>query len=155
MIDRDGDPRVVEYNCRFGDPEAEVILPIWGGDLYELFHAAATGSIKSVTDPGSSGSAVCVILASGGYPESYPTGLQINGLDEVAGRDDVVVYHAGTKRDGERIITAGGRVLGVTAIGGEDLEATIAAAYDAVASISFEGMVHRTDIGRKGIAARQ
>ena len=155
MIDRDGDARVVEFNCRFGDPEAQVILPIWRGDLYELFHAAASGTIATVADPGSSGSAVCVVLASGGYPESYRSGMPIDGLDDVAGRDDVVVYHAGTKREGERIVTAGGRVLGVTAIGGEDLEGGIAAAYDALSSISFEGMVYRHDIGRKGIAARE
>jgi phosphoribosylamine---glycine ligase len=147
-------PRVVEYNCRFGDPETQVVLPLYGGDLAALFMASARGAIGSLPPAaGSHGSAVCVVLASGGYPDAYPTGTTIRGLETAAGRPGSVVFHAGTRREPDgTTVTAGGRVLGVTAFR-EDrrLELTIAAAYDAVAEISFDGMHYRHDIGKRAL----
>jgi phosphoribosylamine--glycine ligase len=147
-------PRVVEYNCRFGDPETQVVLPLYGGDLAALFMASTRGRIDSLPPAmGSRGSAVCVVLASGGYPDAYPTGTAIRGLDKAAGRPGSVVFHAGTRREPDgTIVTSGGRVLGVTAFR-EDrrLELTIAAAYDTVAEISFDRMHYRHDIGKRAL----
>jgi phosphoribosylamine--glycine ligase len=147
-------PRVVEYNCRFGDPETQVVLPLYGGDLAALFLAAARGELAAAPAEESRGSAVCVVLVSGGYPDAYPTGAAIHGLDEASVRTDAIVFHAGTRRgpDGA-LLTAGGRVLGVTAIR-EDarIDLTIAAAYEAVRGISFDGMHYRRDIGKRALA---
>jgi phosphoribosylamine--glycine ligase len=147
-------PRVVEYNCRFGDPETQVVLPLYGGDLAALFAAAAHGTLSAVPPAEESrGSAVCVVRVSGGYPDAYPTGATITGLDRAAARADAVVFHAGTRRrpDGT-IVTAGGRVLGVTAIRADArLDLAIAAAYDAAGEIGFEGMHYRRDIGRRAL----
>jgi phosphoribosylamine--glycine ligase len=151
MITSSG-PKVVEYNCRFGDPETQVVLPLCGDDLVDFLDASARGSLGTlrgrplVID----GSAVCVILASGGYPDAYETGKNIRGLDAVP--KGVVVFHAGTKLSGGELVTAGGRVLGVTAIGGGmSLRDTIARAYEGVRQISFQGMHYRRDIGRKAL----
>ena len=147
-------PRVVEYNVRFGDPETQVVLPLYPGDLAELLFAAATGSLSGNPSPAPSGHAVCVVLASGGYPETSRTGLPIRGLERLAGEGDVVVFHAGTGEKEGRLVTAGGRVLGVTAIKKSGtLREAIEAAYSAVDLISFEGMYARRDIGQKGLLA--
>ncbi len=150
MITRDG-PRVVEYNVRFGDPETQVVLPLYRGDLAELLMAAAAGNLSPASAPASPGTAVCVVLASGGYPDVYPAGLDIRGLERLDELQDVVAFHAGTKEAGERIVTAGGRVLGVTAFGSDGLQQTIERAYRAVEKISFQGMHYRRDIGRKAL----
>jgi len=145
-------PRVVEYNVRFGDPETQAVLPVYPGDLAELLCAAAAGKIAADQGPPPSGHAVCVVLASGGYPDAYRTGQPIDGLESLGGREDVVVFHAGTREDQGRIVTAGGRVLGVTAIRKSGtLQEAIDAAYSAVRLLSFEGMHARSDIGQKGL----
>ncbi len=148
MITSEG-PKVVEYNCRFGDPETQVVLPLYSGDIVDLFEAAAKGEIFSLRQQESfSGSAVCVVLASGGYPDEYPTGIVISGMDELEEMNNVLLFHAGTKLRGDSIVTAGGRVLGVTAIG-SNLSNTIDDVYEAVGKISFSGMHYRRDIGKK------
>jgi phosphoribosylamine--glycine ligase len=152
-------PNVVEYNCRFGDPETQVVVPLYTGDFFDLLWNAARGSLdpSSVPPPGR-GTAVCVVLASGGYPDTYRTGFPIEGLEVLEGMPGVAAFHAGTADDGGRVVTAGGRVLGITAVDdGGDLAEAIARAYGAVQMVGFEGMHFRTDIGRKGMAwlARQ
>ncbi len=150
MIDPHGNVRVVEFNCRFGDPETQVVLPIWRGDLYRLFRGAASGSIGDADEAPSTGSAVCVVMASGGYPGSYEKEKEIAGIENVP--EDVLVFHAGTKEKEGTLLTAGGRVLGVTAVSDEDdLESAIGRAYEGVEKITFEGSVWRHDIGAKGI----
>ena len=151
MIGDEGSIRVVEFNCRFGDPETQVILPIWQGDLYKLFHAAASGSLAAVDQGTSVGSAVCVVMASGGYPGSYEKGKVIEGLSDTSA--NVVVFHAGTKSNGSDMMTNGGRVLGVTAISdNDDLTESIAQAYEGVSEITFDGAVWRNDIGARAEA---
>ncbi len=144
--------RVVEFNSRFGDPETQVVLPLYDGDLVELFLAAATGAIDPAGETAPRGSAVCVVIASEGYPGSYPKGKVISGVDEAGRLPDVVVFQAGTRMAGDALVTDGGRVLGVTAMSSaEDLSATIEQAYRAAEMISFEGSFFRHDIGRKGV----
>ena len=138
-------PRVIEFNARFGDPECEVLLPKLRTDLLDIFHAIATGTLEQVDVLWNDDAAVTVMLASGGYPGAYETGKPISGLDAVDA--DVLVFHAGTGRDGGgRVVTAGGRVLAITASA-----PTFAAArekvYDNISRISFDGMHYRTDIG--------
>ena len=152
MITRDG-PRVVEFNCRFGDPECQVLLPRLGEDLVPLLAAVATGgglpsSVRFRPD-----SSVCVVLASDGYPGKYETGRVVRGVDEAEQLPDVTVFHAATASREGRLLTAGGRVLGVQALGADVAEA-IGRAYDAVSRISFDGMHFRKDIGRRAIARR-
>ena len=153
MITTDG-PKVIEYNCRFGDPETQVVIPLYEGDLLKLLLAACGDTVSdfpSQTEHGSS--AVCVVLASGGYPDSYQTEFPISGLDAVRKIPDVLVFHAGTKRQGDGIVTAGGRVLAVTAwTKNESLRQAIDNAYDAVQLVSFREMHFRKDIGRKAFA---
>jgi phosphoribosylamine---glycine ligase len=145
----DGGPKVIEFNCRFGDPECQAILAAADGDLVPLLLAAARGD--ALPSPRAAGRhAVCVTLASRGYPGSYPTGLVIDGIDAAEAREGVRVFHAGTaERDG-KLVTAGGRVLGVTATA-DDLGTALSRAYAAVGDVSFEGMQFRLDIGRKGL----
>jgi phosphoribosylamine--glycine ligase len=146
MIDAVGSPRVVEFNCRFGDPETQPLVLRMQGDLVPLLEGAAGGRLDAAPPLGWEGAAVCVVLASGGYPREYRTGLAIDGLDALAGREDLVVFHAGTRRRADgRFETAGGRVLGVTARGARLAEAR-AAAYAAVDQIRFEGRQLRRDI---------
>lgn len=151
MIDGE-DMRVVEYNSRFGDPETQVVLPLLEADLAQLLYAAATGSLADAGTVTSSGSAVCIVIASEGYPGSYRKGDRITGIAEAEHLDGVVVYQAGTARSGEDLVTNGGRVLGVTAISKEnDLELVTQRAYEAVGMITFDGGFYRRDIARKGI----
>ncbi len=144
--------RVLEFNCRFGDPESQVILPTMKADLVDLLEAAIEGDLPAA-EPGQNGAAVCVVMASGGYPGEYHTGKLIHGLDGAAGRDDVVVFHAATKATDEGLVTAGGRVLGVTGLG-DSLSDAIDTAYEAVDQISFEGAHCRRDIGRRAAGGR-
>ncbi len=148
-------PRVVEYNCRFGDPETQVVLPLFDGDLVAALYASATSGLSEGTGvkavPGAT--AVCVVLASGGYPDSHQVGKIIHGLEELEALPGILPFHAGTRREGDALVTAGGRVLGITAVcASEGLQTTIAKAYQAVEKLSFEGMHFRHDIGQKGLA---
>jgi len=147
MLTADG-PRVVEFNCRFGDPECQVILALSSGDLLPLLSAAARGEPLPAPAGPRPGAAVCVNIASGGYPGRYATGHEITGVDAAEAVPGVRVFHAGTAVCDGRLVTAGGRVLGVTAVGA-DVARAIEAAYDAVGKIHFEGMHCRTDIGRR------
>jgi phosphoribosylamine--glycine ligase len=140
---------VVEFNCRFGDPEAQVVRPLLDGDPLALFDAVADGRVGEVEVPQREGVAACVVLASGGYPGNYEKGKPIEGLDEAARH--ALVFHAGTKRDGRRVVTDGGRVLGLTGLG-LTLKEALDQAYAAAAAIRFEGMTFRGDIGQKGLA---
>lgn len=148
----DEGPKVLEFNCRFGDPETQVVLPLLDGDVIDMFTRAIDGGIKNFNHSIKKATAVCVIIASAGYPDNYETGMEIFGLDEVKKMDDIIVFHAGTKKVNGKILTAGGRVLGVTAIGEEnDFEGTIKRVYEAVEKIKFKGLHYRTDIGKKAL----
>jgi phosphoribosylamine--glycine ligase len=152
MVDAAGAPRVIEFNCRFGDPETQPLVLRMQGDLVPLLEGAAGGRLGAAPSLGWEGAAVCVVLASGGYPREYRTGLPIDGLDALAGAEDVVVFHAGTRRRADgRFETTGGRVLGVTARGA-DLAQARARAYTAADQIRFEGRQLRRDIARTGAA---
>ena len=151
MLTSEG-PKLLEYNCRFGDPEAQVVFPTMKGDLLDLLEAAIEGDLPA-TESGQNGAAVCVVMASGGYPGGYDTGKLIHGLDGLADRDDVVVFHAASKKTDEGLVTAGGRVLGVTGLG-DSLSDAISTAYEAVDQISFEGAHCRRDIGRRAAGGR-
>ena len=151
MITQDG-PKVLEYNCRFGDPETQVVVPLIDGDLAEIFLAIAERRLDSSKVKLHSATAVCVVMASHGYPDEYQTGKQIFGLENIKAEDGVVVFHAGTKTEGSTIVTSGGRVLGVTAIGfNNELEQTIRNAYRTVEKITFDGAYYRSDIGKKAL----
>jgi len=143
-------PRVVEYNCRFGDPETQVVLPLCGDDFVDFLDAAARGTLARLRGRPlvTKGNAVCVILASGGYPDTYDTGKKIRGLSSMS--PGLLAFHAGTKLADGELVTSGGRVLGVTALGAS-LKDTIAQAYAGVKQISFEGMHYRNDIGQKAL----
>jgi phosphoribosylamine---glycine ligase len=141
-----GGPKVVEFNCRFGDPETQALLPRLRSDLAELLLAASGGELAGVRPVWDPRACVTVVVASGGYPGAYRKGLPIDGLAEAAAVDGVEVYHAGTAVDGDgRMVTAGGRVLAVSALGGDVLQAR-ARAYDAAGRIRFEGAFRRPDI---------
>lgn len=150
----EGGPKVVEYNCRFGDPETQVVLPLFSGDIVAALYASATSGLsgRSGISAAPGATAVCVVLASGGYPDHYDVGKRIEGLQDVEAMPDVIAFHAGTKREGNAVVTAGGRVLGVTAICmSGDLRNTIATAYRAVEKVHFDGMHFRHDIGHKAL----
>jgi len=147
MLTAEG-PKVIEFNCRFGDPECQALVVRVPGDLVPLLVAAAHGGPWPEVGPWPTRASVCVVLASGGYPGKYGTGAAIEGVESAETAPGVTVFHAGTAlRDG-RLVTAGGRVLGVTAVAG-DLATAIARAYGAVGAIRFEGMHYRRDIGRR------
>ncbi|MEX0952764.1 MAG: phosphoribosylamine--glycine ligase [Nitriliruptoraceae bacterium] len=145
LVDTADGPRLLEFNARFGDPETQVVLPLLDGDLGVLLGAAATGNVVDARIGWYPGAAVTVVLASGGYPGAYETGVPIDGVDEADALDDVVVFHAGTRRDDDRLVTAGGRVLSVTAMGFDVADAR-ARAHDAAERITFAGRHRRTDI---------
>ncbi len=149
MIGPDG-PKVLEYNVRFGDPETQVILPLFDGDLLQTMNAVARGELASAPSVSVSGrSAMTVVAASAGYPESSDRGRVISGVEEPDDRGDVIVFHAGTtRRDDGSVVTAGGRVLAVTGLG-DTLADARRVAYDALGGIGFEGMHHRADIGAR------
>ena len=151
MMTREG-PKVLEYNCRFGDPETQVVVPLIDGDLAEIFLAIAQRRLDSSKVKLHSATAVCVVMASHGYPDEYKIGKQIFGLEHIKAEDGVVVFHAGTKKEGSAIVSSGGRVLGVTAIGfNNELEQTIQNTYHAVEKITFDGAYYRSDIGKKAL----
>jgi phosphoribosylamine--glycine ligase len=146
----EGKPYVLEFNVRFGDPEAQPILMRLESDLFELLKATAEGRLADVKVTWKEDAAVCVVLSSRGYPGKYGKGDVITGLDEFKGRDDVVIFHAGTKLKGHNIVTSGGRVLGVTALG-NDIVTAKRNAYKAIDKISYNGMHYRKDIADKAI----
>ncbi len=146
MLTEDG-PKVLEYNARFGDPEAQVVLPRMKNDILDVMNACIDGALDKIDLQFEDNAAVCVILASDGYPESYEKGKVITGLENFDGKEDYYVFHAGTKLDGGRMVTNGGRVLGVTAKGGNLLEAR-KNAYAATEGVSFENKYMRNDIGK-------
>ncbi len=147
MLTAEG-PKVVEFNCRFGDPECQAVLMRLEDDLLPLLHACATGGALPATVRWGDGAAVCVVAASGGYPGEYRTGFPVAGIDEAERVPGVVVFQAGTAMRDGRLVTAGGRVLGVTATA-EDLPAAVDLAYRGVDRLGFEGMHVRRDIGRR------
>jgi phosphoribosylamine--glycine ligase len=149
MIDTSGEPQVIEFNVRFGDPETQPIVMQMVSDLVPLLDGAARGALERAAPPENSGCAVCVVMASEGYPRTVANGRRIRGLDAVSGDPDVVVFHAGTRRqDDGSFVTAGGRVLGVTARGDSASEA-IERVYRAVARVSFDGQQFRSDIAAR------
>lgn len=143
-------PQCLEFNCRFGDPETQVALPLLETDLAAILDAAVDVDLDKVEVRFSHRSAVCVVMASGGYPGAYETGKTIHGLDTASAMDAVAVFHAGTRADGDHLVTDGGRVLGITATGETFAEAR-ERAYAAVTKIKFEGAQYRTDIGRRAM----
>ena len=150
MIDSDGSPRVVEYNCRFGDPETQPILMRLQSDLIPLCEAALDGRLNTVDAQWDKRSAVGVVLAAGGYPEAYRKGDVITGFDGIDS-NDCKIFHAGTAIQDNQVVTAGGRVLCATSLGSTVSEAQIRA-YEMIASVNWENMYYRTDIGYRAIA---
>ncbi len=145
-----GDPRVVEFNCRFGDPEAETILMRMKTDVIDLIDAVLDENLEKFKVEFLSQSSICVVMTAQGYPGSYETGKLISGLELIESMKDVIVFHAGTRSEGENFVTNGGRVLAVTAMG-KTLKNAIDKTYKAVEKISWEGVHYRTDIGKKGL----
>ncbi len=161
LMVKDGEARVVEFNCRFGDPETQAVLPLVEADMFRLLAAAAGGRLvaegfASAGDGGPAlatarrGAACCVVMASGGYPDAYRKGLPIRGLDEAAGLEGLFLFHAGTAAGGGGAVTAGGRVLGVTGVG-HTIRRAVERAYAGVAKIHFDGAHYRTDIGHRAL----
>ena len=149
MMTADG-PKVLEFNCRFGDPETQVVLPRWKGDIIPVFAACIDGTLKEDMIQWDSEACVCIVMASGGYPGAYEKGKEISGLDRAAEMEKVVVFHAGTKMVDQKVMTAGGRVLGVTAMG-ENLQQAVDQAYRAVKVIDFDKAAFRTDIAWRAL----
>jgi phosphoribosylamine--glycine ligase len=147
----DKGPKVLEFNARFGDPEAQVILARMRSDIVPILQGVAAGQLKETKIEWAKEPAACVVLASRGYPDSSDAGRPIRGLDALKGEGDVVVFHAATERNEGALTTVGGRVLGVTALGA-NLDVAVTRAYEAVAKISFDGMQFRKDIGQKALA---
>jgi len=149
ILTSDG-PKVLEFNARFGDPETQVILPSLKTDLIQIIQAVINGNLDKVHIEWIDQASACVVLASAGYPGEYEKGKTIHGLEKLADRDDIIVFHAGTKKDDQKIITAGGRVLGVTSWA-DNLSEAIKSAYDGLEQIEFENKYYRKDIGKKGL----
>lgn len=144
-------PKVIEYNCRFGDPETQVVLPRLKTDIIDIFEAINNETLSDLDIEWDERACTCVIMASGGYPKSYPKGIEISGLN--AGQlDGVTVYHAGTKLADDRLVTSGGRVLGVTALG-DNIQQALDKSYEGVSKIHFDGAHFRKDIGQRALKA--
>jgi phosphoribosylamine--glycine ligase len=150
LMIRGSDVKVLEFNCRFGDPECQPIVARMKGDLVPVLEACIDGRLSEVSLEWDPRAAVCVVLASGGYPGNYPKGLAIQGLERADEVDGVTVFHAGTRREDGSVVTSGGRVLGVTALG-NGVEEAISRAYAGVKKIHWPGMHCRNDIGRKAL----
>ncbi len=147
MATKDG-VKVIEYNCRFGDPETQVVLPRLQGDLFDIFNAVIDEKLDEAEYSWRDGGCVCVVAASGGYPVKYEKGYEISGIEDAEAMEDVVVFHAGTAVKDGKFVTAGGRVLGVTAVA-DSLDDAIKLAYKGVEKIHFNKMHYRKDIGIK------
>lgn len=149
MITDEG-PKVIEYNCRFGDPETQCVLQLLDGDFLQLLYSSAIGKLDKSAVKYNGGSSVCVVAASKGYPDKYEKGFEITGLD--LKQENVIIYHAGTKKVDNKIVTNGGRVLGVTSVLKENnLNEAKRIAYDALSKINFEGITYRTDIADRAL----
>ena len=142
----DGEPLVLEYNTRFGDPECQTLMTRWKGSIMPLIRGSAQGDFGGLMPEWEAPASLCVVLAAGGYPGSYEKGKVITGLEDASALPKVTVFHAGTALDGDAVVTSGGRVLSVTAIG-ETIDEAAERAYEAVAKIEFEGKQLRQDIG--------
>jgi phosphoribosylamine--glycine ligase len=150
MLTEEG-PKVVEFNARFGDPECQILLPLIQNDLLDILEAACDEQLDRIQIDNAPRACVCVVMAAEGYPESYPKGMAISGLESLAGQTEQVVFHAGTElRDGQ-LVTNGGRVLGVTALG-DTIHDAVANAYKAVDAIHFDGAYYRRDIAHKALS---
>ena len=147
MIDN-GQPSVVEFNCRFGDPETQAVLARWDGDILPALEACVDGTLSEELISWKADPSVCIVMSAGGYPGDYAKGLKISGLDEA--NQTATVFHAGTALDGEKIVTAGGRVLGITALGA-DLQTAVNNAYTAVEKISWKDAFYRKDIAHRAL----
>ena len=145
-----GKPKVMEFNARFGDPENQALIPRLKSDIVPVIEACIDGTLDKIQLEWTDGPAVCVVMASGGYPIKYEKGKVITGLDEAGTMENVVVFHAGTAKQGDDVVTNGGRVLGVTALG-SDIQDAINTAYEAVGKISFEKAYYRSDIGHRAL----
>lgn len=145
--------KVIEYNCRFGDPETQVVLPVLDTDIVDIMEAIYDEKLDEIDIKWKDEACACIVMASGGYPKKYATGLEISGLDNSGQVENAFVYHAGTKFEDGKFLTAGGRVLGVTATG-ENLEKALEKAYEAVGKINFENAHYRKDIGKKALDAK-
>ncbi len=150
IILTDDGPRMLEYNCRFGDPETQVVLPRLESDLVEILLATAEGRLDEVDAQWTGDKAVCVVIASGGYPGGYEKGKLMSGMDEAAAAEATIVFHAGTRAVGDGLVTNGGRVLGVTGLG-ESFEQARDRAYTGVGLIDFESMFFRNDIAERAV----
>ncbi len=146
-------PKVIEYNCRFGDPETQVVLPLLDTDLVDIMEATYKGNLADLDIVWKPESAACVVMASGGYPVKYESGKVISGMDDKGQTAGAFVYHAGTKYADGQFLTAGGRVLGVTATA-DALENALTQAYKSVEQISFEKVHYRKDIGQRALQAK-
>ena len=146
MLTADG-PKVLEFNARFGDPETQVVLPRMKNDIMDVFEACVNGTLDKIDLQFEDNAAVCVVLASKGYPLSYEKGYPITGFEAFDNKDDYFCFHAGTKMSDGNIVTNGGRVLGITATGA-DLKEARAKAYEATKWISFDNKYMRNDIGK-------
>ena len=151
LMIKEGEPKVLEFNCRLGDPETQPIFMRMGGDLIPVMDACIDGDLTGVELAWDSRTAVCVVMASHGYPGSYKKGKRIQGLEKVNEMEGVYVFHAGTQVEDEHFVTAGGRVLGVTGLG-KGIKEAMEITYQAVAEITWEGVHFRTDIGKKALA---
>ncbi|NWF88308.1 MAG: phosphoribosylamine--glycine ligase [Ignavibacteriaceae bacterium] len=150
MLTSDG-PKVVEFNCRFGDPETQAVLPLLNGDFLDLLYSAAIGSLSRDSIQYNGGSSVCIIAASKGYPDTYYTGYRISGIEEIED-PEIVIFHSGTKLQANRLVTNGGRVLGVTSVlSNNDILAAQQKAYRAIQKIKFTDIYFRTDIASKAL----
>lgn len=142
--------KVLEFNCRFGDPETQVVIPRIKGDLIPVLQACIDGNLRGDMIEWTDESCVCVVMAAGGYPGKYNKGDEIRGLEDQFVKDNVIIFHAGTKLDSGKVLTSGGRVLGVTALG-KDLQSALNKVYSSITHIEFDQAQYRTDIGKKAI----
>jgi phosphoribosylamine---glycine ligase len=150
LMIKDYNVNVVEFNCRFGDPETQAVLPLIDGDFLKLLYSAASGKLDKSSVSFSSAASVCVVASSEGYPDVYRKGIEITGIENIT--EDILIFHAGTKQIGANIFTDGGRVLGVTAISEDgDLKAAKKKAYSAISKIQFDGIYYRKDIADKAL----
>ncbi len=147
IVTADG-PRVIEFNCRMGDPETQVVLPLIKTDFVDIIEAVCNGSVADLNIELDNRAATCVVMASGGYPEAYDTGFPISGIDRAEAPGDVMVFHAGTGRKDGQLVTNGGRILGVTAMG-DTIKSSIDRVYEAVGKIDFDKAYFRRDIGHR------
>jgi phosphoribosylamine--glycine ligase len=149
MITKDG-PKVIEYNARFGDPETQAVMPLIKNDIVDLFMACVDGTLGKIKMETEKGACINVVLASKGYPGAYEKGKEIKGLEYFKGKDGLMIFHAGTKKEGGKVVSDGGRVLNVTAVGA-DIKTAIDRVYADIDKVSFEGVHYRRDIGKRAL----